>query len=31
MIDWPKALVSQAAFHGYTTSGMNMLFAPWNL
>nr|Q8R526.2 RecName: Full=Polycystin-1-like protein 1; Short=Polycystin-1L1; AltName: Full=PC1-like 1 protein; AltName: Full=Polycystic kidney disease protein 1-like 1; AltName: Full=Protein rikishi [Mus musculus] len=22
MIDWPKALVSQAAFHGYTTSGI---------
>ncbi|XP_031198335.1 polycystic kidney disease protein 1-like 1 [Mastomys coucha] len=21
MIDWPKALVSQAVFHGYTTSG----------
>lgn len=29
MIDWPKALVSQAVFHGYTTSGMNTLFAPW--
>ncbi|XP_028634767.1 polycystic kidney disease protein 1-like 1 [Grammomys surdaster] len=22
MIDWPKALVSQAVFHGYTTSGI---------
>lgn len=30
MIDWPKALVSQAVFHSYTSSGMNMLFTPWN-
>lgn len=29
MIDWPKTLVSRAVFHGYTSSGMNMLLAPW--